>query len=63
MAFSMPNDQIRHRTLDLLSEVRKADPKYDYESRVSPSYEFSSRTFSQRDKNFGPYAAEEGGSP
>lgn len=62
-AFSIPGSNITHRHFDLQSEVRKADPNWDRESRRSPEYEFSARRFWRINKNFAQYAEEEGGNP
>lgn len=48
--------RVRHRPTTLSAEVRKADPDWDRENRVSPEYEFSSgRKFERRNSEFLPY--------
>lgn len=57
----MPSrSNVRHRPTTLEREVRRADPDWDRESRVSPEYEFANgRKFERRDADFLPYVPEE----
>lgn len=55
----MPNP-IEHRPTSLAQEVRRADPQWNRDSKVSPEYEFSSgKRFERRNAKFLPYLPDE----
>ena len=55
MGSSIPRTAQHYKT-DILREVRRADPDYDRESRVTAAYRFSNgRIFEEKMDAWGPY--------